>query len=158
GPFCGGVMRRTRGAMLPPVPAPRVRRRDLYQALRTGILGGGLAPGERLPSTRQAAADYGVSRRMVEEAVAQLTGEGVLRRTGGRGTFVSERVRPKPSSQLRRAGHPRAQSRRAAGLAALPTCREPPVARAFNSGIADAREFPWKLWQRLQARVCRESG
>ena len=151
-------MRRARGAMLPLVPVPRVRRRDLYQALRTGILGGMLAPGERLPSSRQAAADYGVSRGMVEEAFTQLTDEGFLRRTVGRGTFVSERVRPKPGSPLRRAGSPRPPSRRGAGLASHAACREPPVARAFNSGIADAREFPWKVWQRLQARVCRENG
>jgi len=144
-------MRRARGAMLPLVPVPRVRRRDLYQALRTGILGGMLAPGERLPSSRQAAADYGVSRGMVEEAFTQLTDEGFLRRTVGRGTFVSERVRPKPGSPLRRAGSPRPPSRRGAGLASHAACREPPVARAFNSGIADAREFPWKVWQRLQA-------
>ena len=75
-------MRRPRGAMLPPVPAPRVRRRDLYQVLRTAVLDGVLAPGERLPSSRQAADDYGVSRGLVEEAFAQLTEEGFLERAG----------------------------------------------------------------------------
>ena len=44
-------MRRARGAMLPPVPVPRVRRRDLYQALRTGILGGMLASRARFRFT-----------------------------------------------------------------------------------------------------------
>jgi GntR family transcriptional regulator / MocR family aminotransferase len=144
--------------MLPPVSAPRVRRRDLYQALRTAILGGVVAPGERLPSSRQAAADYGVSRGMVEETFAQLTEEGFLRRSVGRGTFVSERVRPRLASPLRRSGELRPPSPRGGRIAALAACREPAVGRAFNAGVADAREFPWKLWQRLQARACRESG
>jgi GntR family transcriptional regulator/MocR family aminotransferase len=30
--------------------------------------------------------------------------------------------------------------------------------RPFNAGIADASEFPWKVWQRLQARALRDLG
>jgi len=37
-----------------------------------------LAPGERLPSTRQAAADYGVSRGMLEEIYAQFHRRGLF--------------------------------------------------------------------------------
>ena len=117
-----------------------------------------LAPGERLPSSRQAADDYGVSRGLVEEAFAQLTEEGFLERAVGRGTFVSGRTMPRPSSRKRPAHHPRAPSRRGAETEANAACREPPLARAFNAGIADAREFPWKVWQRLQAQVSRELG
>jgi GntR family transcriptional regulator/MocR family aminotransferase len=32
------------------------------------------------------------------------------------------------------------------------------VARPFNAGIADTREFPWKIWHRLQTRAARELG
>jgi GntR family transcriptional regulator/MocR family aminotransferase len=53
--------------LLPPVSAARLRRADLYAALRAAVLDGILAPGERLPSSRQAAADYGVSGGMLEE-------------------------------------------------------------------------------------------
>ncbi len=151
-------MRRTRGVMLPPVPAARVRRRDLYQVLRNAILGGVLAPGDRLPSSRQAAADYGVSRGMVEETFAQLTEEGFLRRGVGRGTFVLERALPKAASATRRPQPLRAPSRRGVVISAHAGCREPEVTRAFNSGIADAGEFPWRTWQRIQAQVCRTEG
>ena len=46
------------------------------------------------------------------------------------------------------------------GLAAAAnaTCREPPAPRPFNAGTADTSDFPWRTWQRLQARAARELG
>ncbi|HEY6867765.1 MAG TPA: PLP-dependent aminotransferase family protein, partial [Candidatus Eisenbacteria bacterium] len=35
---------------------------------------------------------------------------------------------------------------------------EPPLLRPFNAGVADTRDFPWRIWQRLQARAARELG
>src|SRR5262245_63345504 len=89
-------MRRSRGAPLPPVLGKRVRRRDLHRTLRGAVLDGVLAPGERLPSTRLAAVDYGVSRGMVEEVYDQLCEEGLLERSVGRGTFVAKGVAQLP--------------------------------------------------------------
>ena len=43
-------------------------------------------------------------------------------------------------------------------VAANAACREPASPRPFNAGIADTREFPWKLWCRVQARAARELG
>ena len=71
----GPTVRRSRGVSLPPVRADRVRRRDLYRELRAAVLEGVLAPGERLPSSRQAAADYGVSRGLVEAMSGTLEPE-----------------------------------------------------------------------------------
>jgi GntR family transcriptional regulator/MocR family aminotransferase len=153
-------MRRSRGALLPPVRAGRLRRSDLYGALRAAVLDGVLAPGERLPSTRQAAADYGVSRGMLEEIFAQLTEEGFLERAVGRGTFVAwtvSRLSPPAQNKESRRRSP-APSRRGHAVAAMAACREPAVARPFNAGIADTSEFPWKIWQRLQTRAAREVG
>jgi GntR family transcriptional regulator/MocR family aminotransferase len=142
------------------VSADRIRRRDLYRALRSAVMDGVLTPGERLPSSRQAGADYGVSRGMVEEVYGQLTEDGFVDRAVGRGTFVSERVaRLVPTAQ--RNGTPRhspTASRRGTSMVASTTCREPEVSRPFNAGIADTSEFPWKTWQRLQARSVRELG
>ena len=153
-------MRRSRGVLLPPVRAPRPRRGDVYGALRAAVLDGVLSPGERLPSTRQAADDYGVSRGMLEEVFAQLADEGFLERAVGRGTFVAARLsRLSPPAQGR-AGPLRspAPSRRGRAVAANAACREPAVLRPFNAGVADSSEFPWKAWQRLQARAVRELG
>ena len=59
----------------PPQPA-RLRREpvsdQLYARLRDQILTGALAPGEPLPSERDLAADYGVNRHAVREAVKRL--------------------------------------------------------------------------------------
>ena len=153
-------MRQSRGVLLPPVRASRLRRGDLYGALRTAVLDGVLAPGERLPSTRQAAADYGVSRGMLEVIFEQLTEEGFLQRAVGRGTFVSSTVSrlsaPAQGQETRRRSP--APSHRGHSLAAIAACREPAVPRPFNAGIADTSEFPWKTWQRLHARAARELG
>ena len=107
-------MRKSRGVLLPPASAGRVRRRDLYRALRTAVLDGVLAPGERLPSSRQAGADYRVSRGMVEGVYGQLTVEGFLDRTVGRGTSVAGCAARLVSPATRGAGerHSPAASRR----------------------------------------------
>ncbi|HSP17207.1 MAG TPA: PLP-dependent aminotransferase family protein [Thermoanaerobaculia bacterium] len=152
-------MRKPRGVLLPPVARGRVRRGDVYRALRAAILEGVLRPGERLPSSRQAAADYGVSRGMVDEVFAQLSEEGFLDRAVGRGTFVSRSLAGL-SVPARRAGRkpPAGPSRRGATIAANAACREPLLPRPFNAGTADTSEFPWKVWQRMQGRALRELG
>ena len=151
--------RRPQGALLPPAPGTPPRRPTLYRSLRNALLEGLLRPGERLPSSRQAAADYGVSRGLVEEVYAQLMEEGFLSRGVGRGTFVAEQMSrlSTPAAAVR---PPRsvAASRRGARLAGNASCREPEQFRPFNAGVADSAEFPWEVWQRLQARAGRELG
>jgi GntR family transcriptional regulator/MocR family aminotransferase len=124
------------------------------------VLEGVLTPGERLPSSRQAAADYGVSRGLVEVVFHHLTLEGFLERSVGRGTFVAARTAGliQPPKRGGRRGHPPAPSRRGLALAANDACREPAKPRPFNAGIADTSSFPWRIWQRLQARAAREDG
>jgi GntR family transcriptional regulator/MocR family aminotransferase len=85
-------MRKARGVLLPPIGRRRPRRGDLYRALLNAALEGVFAPGDRLPSTRQAAADYGVSRGLMEEVFTQLTDEGFSERAVGRGTFITSEV------------------------------------------------------------------
>jgi len=151
-------MRRPRGALLPPIRPGRVRRGDVYRALRTAVLDGVLAPGERLPSTRHAADDYGVSRGMLEEVFAQLNDEGFLERAVGRGTFVASALERLNTPASRKRECFSLPSRRGQSISANAACREPNAPRAFNAGIADTSEFPWKTWQRLQARAARELG
>ena len=128
--------------------------------LRNAVLEGVLASGDRLPSTRQAAADYGVSRGLMEEVFGQLTDEGFFERAVGRGTFIASEVaglgnRARPAAGQ---GRSRGASRRGLRVAGNAACREPEIPRAFNAGIADTTEFPWKIWCRLQARAARELG
>ena len=51
-----------------------------------------LAPGEKLPNEVELAAELGVSRATLREAVRTLAARGVLEVRRGKGTFVSERV------------------------------------------------------------------
>ncbi|MFF1678018.1 PLP-dependent aminotransferase family protein [Streptomyces sp. NPDC058256] len=79
---------------LPAASAPaRARGRTLQEALRESVRSGRLAPGTRLPASRELAADLGVSRGLVTEAYEQLTAEGYLRSGRGAGTWVGDAVR-----------------------------------------------------------------
>lgn len=64
---------------------------DLVTVLR-GLLAG-LAPGERLPSSRELVQRYRVSPVTVSRAIAQLSAEGVVITRPGSGTYVAPRSR-----------------------------------------------------------------
>ncbi|WP_022889172.1 PLP-dependent aminotransferase family protein [Agromyces italicus] len=64
----------------------------LVDGVRRGILGGLLAPGDPVPSTRALAAELGVSRSSVVAAYEQLAGEGYLELRQGAPTRVARLV------------------------------------------------------------------
>jgi DNA-binding FadR family transcriptional regulator len=73
---------------------PEIARLSSHQmvaeAIRRWLGLGSLAPGDRLPSERELANQFGVGRRTIREAVQRLAEEGLVRTTRGRtgGTFV----------------------------------------------------------------------
>lgn len=71
------------------LPATGGRGRGVESALRTAIRDGQLAPGVRLPSSRDLAAQLGVARGTVTAAYGQLTAEGYLTAKRGSGTHVA---------------------------------------------------------------------
>lgn len=66
--------------------------RQIAQGLEETIVGGGLQPGERLPTEQQLASRYGVNRHTVRQALAALADHGLVRIEQGRGSFVQESV------------------------------------------------------------------
>jgi len=66
----------------------------LFRGLREAILGGGLAAGTSLPSTRQLADLLKLSRNTVLRAYEQLIAEGLATARHGGGTFVSTSLSP----------------------------------------------------------------
>lgn len=66
--------------------------RRIVSDLREQVLGGQRAPGDRLPSESELAADYHTSRPTVRRALAVLRSEGLIVTGQGSGTFV--RARP----------------------------------------------------------------
>jgi GntR family transcriptional regulator, transcriptional repressor for pyruvate dehydrogenase complex len=86
----------TRAARAPAVPAtpaaPLVTQRlsdRLAVLLSAQVENGALRPGDRLPTEQQLAAQHGVSRTVVREAVHQLKSRGLLLSRQGSGVFVA---------------------------------------------------------------------
>ncbi|MGW1892628.1 MocR-like pyridoxine biosynthesis transcription factor PdxR [Streptomyces sp. NPDC002004] len=122
--------------LLPAASAPARRRgRTLQSALREAVRSGRLAPGTRLPSSRDLAADLGVSRGLVTEAYEQLAAEGYLRSGRGAGTWVGGAAR---------AARPRARDRAPRPLG---------VRTDFVPGSPDLSLFPRAAWGAAQRAV-----
>ncbi|HYG07478.1 MAG TPA: transcriptional regulator LldR [Stenotrophomonas sp.] len=73
--------------VVPMTPAGRVSDR-IAARLRQRIAAAGLQAGDRLPAERTLAAELGVSRTALREAIQQLASQGVLMARGGGGTYV----------------------------------------------------------------------
>lgn len=77
------------------------RSKPLYQQLRDAleeqILHGVFQVGERLPSEKELCGKYNVSRITVRQALAELTRQGLIYRSHGKGTFVA---RPRIQQEL----------------------------------------------------------
>jgi GntR family transcriptional regulator/MocR family aminotransferase len=141
--------------------------RQIYRAIRDGILAGRLVGGLRLPSTRALANDLGVSRNTVVTAFDQLLAEGYVESRVGRGTRVSHtmpdhllhaRSRPRPRAVVSQAAN--AASARGA-LLVEHARRKSSVEEgtiAFVPGVPALDMFPWQTWSRLVANRARELG
>lgn len=60
----------------------------LVESLRTRIVNGDIAPGEKLPSEPRLATEHGVSRTVVREAMARLNLEGLVHTRRGSGSYA----------------------------------------------------------------------
>lgn len=129
--------------MYTPVQPARLYEQIVAQ-IEERILSGDLRDGDRLPTERELAEQFGVSRTAVREAINALVQRGLVEAHPGRGTFVrygtSEAVRHSLGLMMRMG--------RAAGLANLVEIREilePEIAaraamRATEEQIAIIRE------------------
>lgn len=135
--------------------------RQVYAAVRGGILGGALEPGSRLPSSRALADDLRVSRTTTLLAYEQLIAEGYLETRRGSGTFVVGELPDDLPRQTRLrypAGNKHPQfSRRGAALAGTPgpsrRSSGPPC--AFRLGVPALDRFPLRLWSHIVSRRLR---
>lgn len=123
--------------LLPSAAAPpRGRGRALQSSLRDAVRSGRLAPGTQLPSSRELAADLGVSRGLVTDAYAQLTAEGYLTGRQGSGTWVTA-----------------AGAGSAAPAAAAPAVDDRGGPTDFRPGLPDLSLFPRTAWSASHRRV-----
>ena len=150
--------------------------RQLYDGLRKAILNGQLKSGTRLQSTRELAAELGVSRNTVLTAFEQLLAEGYLEGKTGSGTFVSTALPEElltvraPKAKIAPPSRDRRNlSKFGAALAAtdiervtiahlsatakhLAGARATDEVRVFRSGTPAFDAFPNKLWAQLTAK------
>ncbi|HEX6735245.1 MAG TPA: PLP-dependent aminotransferase family protein [Azonexus sp.] len=143
---------------LPPRTPGTTLQQWLYDEIRAAVLGGRLRAGQRLPASRDLARQQGVSRGTVVAVYEQLTAEGYLAGTPGRGTAVSDSL----PAVLRPAGRPAAPNGEVPGrlatagqrLAATPFPLAEPLAglRCFRPNQPDLAAFPHAVWNRIAAR------
>jgi GntR family transcriptional regulator / MocR family aminotransferase len=136
------------------VPARGTRRRAVEEALREAIRRGRLAPGTRLPSTRDLAAQLGLSRGTVTQAYEQLEAEGWLMGRSGSGTRVADGV-PRPHGD--RVVRARAVETSPAGDRAPATLPRLEPRHDLRPGHPDARAFPRDAWGRAVRWAIREA-
>ncbi|MFD3534925.1 PLP-dependent aminotransferase family protein [Streptomyces sp. NPDC058664] len=143
--------------LLPSVDAPaRQRGRALQEALREAVRSGRLAAGTRLPSTRELAADLGVSRGLVTEAYEQLTAEGYLRSGRGAGTWVGEAARARRADPSGAVGGRHGSGRDGGTPVRGALDRTPGTSRVlvdFRPGTPDLSLFPRTAWAAAQRAV-----
>ncbi|MDQ0422994.1 GntR family transcriptional regulator/MocR family aminotransferase [Peteryoungia aggregata LMG 23059] len=79
-------------ASTPMLPAKGPRRLALYRALRGLIESGQMKPGDKLPTTRDIAGRFGISRGAAVAAYEMLVADGFAEARVGAGTYVAEAV------------------------------------------------------------------
>jgi len=135
--------------------------RQIYLQLRSAILSGTLRPATKLPSTRELAAQLGVSRSAVVSAFEQLLAEGYAFGKKGAGTYIASDLpepfgaihgRKKRSASVAKTA---ASFRDLGGFVDVTTHSDE---RPFNLGrtLVDARTV--ELWRKLSARTLRSFG
>ena len=113
-------------------------RHQLLLAIRSGRL----APDDRLPSSRDLAADVGVSRGTVVEAYGQLVQEGYLTARPGSGTVVAAQ----PPAAPREGGAP---------LTWVPATPSDVPVIDLRPGAPDLGAFPRSAWSSATSHVMR---
>jgi len=164
-------MKRVSASFLPPIslqPAGKIPLyRQLYDWFRQAILEGRLRPAQRVPSTRNLAAELNISRIPVLNAFEQLHAEGYFETFVGAGTCVARsipddavrptaaKLRPGQQRKVQRSG-PRRMSRLAAAFTRLPEQSWLNNLGAFRVSLPALDHFPIGIWSKLVARHSRK--
>jgi len=119
---------------------------QIHHAIGTAIREGQLAPGARLPSWRDLAAQLGVARGTVRSAYERLIDEQLLVPAGAAGTYVSRHGIPAPPP-----------------LPPGDTAPVPDLVQRFSAtplvfqmGVPGQDTFPVPVWSRLFGQAARE--
>jgi GntR family transcriptional regulator/MocR family aminotransferase len=153
-----------------PIPLPRQIQVHLERLIHERLL----APGVKLPATRELARELGVNRATVSFAYEELVASGLARAHVGQGTFVAGPVAGEAepadgagpgappeaidwSGLLSRSARVSLGERERRRLGALPG-RLPPGLISFAGGMPDSAMFPTDAFRRVLNAVIREEG
>lgn len=128
---------------------------QLSKAIRTHIMSGAIAPGDRLPSSRRLAERLKIARNVASECYATLISEGLLEARHGAGTFVVGSNLPQRQPGPTEYFHikPTAPAQRL--LQNAQSWRMPSNTVPFAPGVPAIAEFPWADWARSMTRAMR---
>ena len=122
----------------------------LVDAIRGAVVDGRLAPGARLPATRELAVDLGISRGVVVEAYQRLVDEGLAHARTGVGTVITTLLAP-PAPPAPVPSAP-AVSSTMAGFR-LPLGPAAGIEFDLSPGRPDLAAFPRAAWLRAERAV-----
>ncbi|HYZ34519.1 MAG TPA: PLP-dependent aminotransferase family protein [Crenalkalicoccus sp.] len=135
-----------------PIDVDRARKAPLaaqiHRAIRDAIVDGRIAPGARLPSWRDLAAQLGVARGTVQAAYQRLVDEQYAVGLGAAGTRVADRPPSSSMSGWSPDAAPLPELFHNFGTAPLP----------FQLGVPSQDAFPFVLWSRLLTREARRAA
>lgn len=141
-PSIENVARRISLARGTPVPLPEQICRDIGAAIRDGRL----APGARLPSWRDLAAQLGVARSTVRTAYDMLVDSQLIISSGPAGTHVADDfVQPRSICEVKEEAPLNDLFHEFSTAPAI-----------FQMGVPSQDAFPFKLWSRILGRATRE--
>ncbi|MFP3756299.1 PLP-dependent aminotransferase family protein [Cupriavidus sp. SIMBA_020] len=118
---------------------------QIHASLRQAIVEGRLAPGQRLPSGRDLAAQLGVARGTIRVVYDRLIAENLVFGAGSSGTHVCSRLDVGRVGREASLDGPLADFNRPFSSAPLP----------FQMGVPAHDAFPAKLWARMRTRAVR---
>lgn len=130
---------------------------QVLSSLKRMILDGALGAGTKIPSTRELAAELGVSRTVTIEVYGRLEAEGFTRSQRGSGTYVAAAPIAAAASAAERSTARRTLHARSAARG--PQIGFEPLRTDlidFRTGIPDLDAFPLTAWQRVQRQVWSE--
>jgi GntR family transcriptional regulator/MocR family aminotransferase len=134
------------------------KHRQIYAALRRAILEGRLQAHDALPSTRQLAAELGVSRNTIMVAYELLLAEGYVVGRGGAGTFVERTAVPPQRKRPTARVEPRPLSQAADILRVWRLPELASLARPFRPSSPAFDAFPHAKWSRIISRLLRDKS
>jgi len=128
---------------------------QIIHYFREAISSGRIAPGRRVPSSRQLASEHGISRMTALEAYDRLTAEGYLFSKDRSGVFACTTM--PDTFFLRSAGHVSGLVGIEGDLPLNAMPFDPDWHRLpLTPGVPAIDQFPWKDWTRLTTDVLRE--